>query len=580
MPAEIRRSSSGHQPWNLRRLLNTAVAALPLLANAAGAMAMGNDTLSHPSRALRTLGNPPPPAPPIPVMPSPASARSFPVQDTPYDVTLPPFPVTYDNATRAAQRSAGSAMVNAVQTAVAQGQKNYTIAPGVYRLAQPLVLLGTQDLTLNAAGVELISDQGIVHFRLLNNTNLQVRGPITLDADPFGFSQGTIINTDNRTFIDLQVMQGYAFPQPNCRVMFFTPDGTMLPHYQDVATTVDNLGNNQARLHFPVGTFTSFPETLQGIIQVGNLMSLENPSQSGGGVEMRANNGVSFSDVNFHSYATFWGLPEYGAQHYDNLFCDRRPGTNRLNAGGYFQIKFDGGDFRLSNSRIGYNYDDLSDLFNGMNYGMSQVSPNQVMAALGGADIGETLNFYDYATLQQTGSATLTAITPVSDPTVLAQWAATTAAHNLLNLLSPSLITLDRNISMPGLAIIDSQNQRATRMEITNSYFHDNLAGGIQAKGAKQVVIAGNRVDRVCAHGISSGYDPYWWEGGIPSNITIFNNTVTNTSYCLGGDYPAITVYNIKPATPWEPRFTTSISPATPSPILTRWASVSTTPIM
>lgn len=73
------------------------------------------------------------------------------------------------------------------------------------------------------------------HMRVLGNTNLAVRGPLTLDADPFSFTQGEILAADQGELtLDVRIFDGYLLPRAPNRVEFFTPEGVMLPHGQDV----------------------------------------------------------------------------------------------------------------------------------------------------------------------------------------------------------------------------------------------------------------------------------------------------------------------------------------------------------
>lgn len=91
-----------------------------------------------------------------------------------------------------------------------------------------------QDFTLNAARVELVMEAENQHFRILGNRNLTVRGPLVLDAEPFGWTQGDLLeaNQEEQT-LTIRIWDGYQIPTEAERVEFFTPDGVMLPHGQD-----------------------------------------------------------------------------------------------------------------------------------------------------------------------------------------------------------------------------------------------------------------------------------------------------------------------------------------------------------
>ena len=84
---------------------------------------------------------------------------------------------------------------------------------------------------------------------------------------------------------------------------------------------------------------------------------------------------------------------------------------------------------------------------------------------------------------------------------------------------------------------------RASSIVFENSYFHDSLGAGINAKGAKATVIRNNVVERAGYRGVAVGFDPYWQEGGIPSNVLIevrlqmspvrpFGRSLADTEHC------------------------------------------------
>ena len=135
------------------------------------------------------------------------------VSDPPYNASLPPYPVMYSASDQSAQRIAGAAMQSAFSTALQSSPASYTIAPGVYRIQTPMVIANTTHFTLNAANVEIIMESADNWVRLLGNTNLTINGPLTLDASPFSFTQGTIVafNAAAKT-IDVQLMPNYPAP--------------------------------------------------------------------------------------------------------------------------------------------------------------------------------------------------------------------------------------------------------------------------------------------------------------------------------------------------------------------------------
>ncbi len=44
--------------------------------------------------------------------------------------------------------------------------------------------------------------------------------------------QGRILGTDNASFIEVQLFEGYTVPEPGGRIMFFSPVGDLFRGYQ------------------------------------------------------------------------------------------------------------------------------------------------------------------------------------------------------------------------------------------------------------------------------------------------------------------------------------------------------------
>ena len=340
-----------------------------------------------------------------------------------WNPALPPWPVAYTDAQKSTQRTVGAQMVSNLQNAANAGQHSYTIAPGVYRISQAILLQNTNDFTINANNVEIIAEQGAAHFLLFSNSNMTVNGTLTLDGDPFGMSQGRIVNTDHNTFIDVAIMPGYPAPAAGFRVMFFDPNGTMLPHFQDATQNVTLLSanSNVYRIAMNPLTFALYPQAISTVIKAGNYMTFENPPMANGGFTMRYNRGLTFNDINFYTSALIWALPEYGEDRFVRWKGIRRPATNRLGAGGWMQMAFHGGGFSLIDSEISYNYDDLTDIFSPLAMAYGPLAANTLIMSdiEGGPRVGETLVLYNLDTLHKDGSAVITAIAPIADTNVL-----------------------------------------------------------------------------------------------------------------------------------------------------------------
>ena len=83
--------------------------------------------------------------------------------------------------------------------------------------------------------------------------------------------------------------------------------------------------------------------------------------------------GINFTDINVYPDSLIYGVNETGPVVLNEIHGIRRPGTNRLNAGGHVAFSIVGGSFHMSNSEVSYHFDDLSDIQSGLAYAFSQV---------------------------------------------------------------------------------------------------------------------------------------------------------------------------------------------------------------
>ena len=66
---------------------------------------------------------------------------------------------------------------------------------------------------------------------------------------------------------------------------------------------------------------------------------------------------------------------EAGLIYIDQYYGVRRPGTNRLGAGGWPLVNLQGGSWHILNSELSYNFDDLTDIQSGVFFAYNQVQP-------------------------------------------------------------------------------------------------------------------------------------------------------------------------------------------------------------
>ena len=195
----------------------------------------------------------------------------------------------------------------ALYDAIKAGKSNFTFPAGVFRLKDVMVIERTHNFTLSMPDVELITESA-GHFKLLNNTNLVIRGPLTLDADPAGVSQTILQSSDKESTMEVLVMPGYPAPTNKSRVMVFNNQGSRLPSGQINPSTVTSLGEGR---FLPPGV-QCWQLGLAGlgtVAQAGNYMFHEG---SAGGIALWSNQGVTFEQVTAYGGGGVWGLWETG----------------------------------------------------------------------------------------------------------------------------------------------------------------------------------------------------------------------------------------------------------------------------
>ena len=174
---------------------------------------------------------------------------------------------------------------------------------------------------------------------------------------------------------------------------------------------------------------------------------------------------------------------------------------------------------------------------------------------------GKELTFYNAYTLEKSGQAVVVKAVETKDEQIThAFWETLKKANILTWDVVPQFITLDRDVQISELEMVDSKQAspdgknntqthscsaqdhvqsklqvklshsnvctpmsgaepafsllqaRPKHLTFINNYLHDSLASGINVKGADCIVVEGNVVQRAGCRGIGAGFDPYWWE--------------------------------------------------------------------
>ncbi|MEU9706211.1 putative Ig domain-containing protein [Streptomyces sp. NPDC047981] len=126
-----------------------------------------------------------------------------------------------------------------VARAVAAGDKQVTIQPGVYRRSSTLSLGSLSGFTVRAHGVTIIQTRLMTALSTGKASNLTIEG-LTINYDPLPFTQGRVIEVapDGSSWMDVEISKGYPRPgKLNDRVTIFDPS-TRLPSSQTLGAKV------------------------------------------------------------------------------------------------------------------------------------------------------------------------------------------------------------------------------------------------------------------------------------------------------------------------------------------------------
>lgn len=475
-----------------------------------------------------------------------------------YDVNLPPFPTTYSDAEKSAQASAGNDMVKKLDAffqahlnGSGSHQATYTVPPGVYRLAKKIDIPNVVNVKLIMANVELISTTTDLIWQIGNADNLEIAGPVHIDADPIPDSQGTIVGTDYKTYVDVKTMHGYREPNFGSRIIGYTPDGTPQRHYQDAITKIEAQGNDVFRIYtaFLHGDTPTTQALIEKAFKPGNFFSSQyNTTTASGGMNLQGVGDLYMHDIYMYASALNFCQNIQGTLRLDKYMGQRRPGTNRLGAGGWLQCGFDGGSLDMTSSEISHNYDDLTDITGAYTTAMAGPSPNQLYLTTTHGTIGREFTFYDATDLTEIGTAKITRIDNADNPSgdIMDKYSALAKTAETLWNADDKHILVTMSAPITGHSNLYGADDLASRpklLSIRNTYLHDSLAAGIQLRGADFIVATGNVIERAAINCMQAGFSNFWTEGGPPKEILFANNYCIDSPYSVNMATPSIIVY-------------------------------------
>lgn len=453
-----------------------------------------------------------------------------------YDINLPAVVKTYTEGEKEAQRAAGRKMLADLKSAVDSGAPSFTVAPGVYRLQgyRALRFSGVKDFKFIAKDVELICDDIITmgsYFFIDSCENLEIVGPIRIDADPLPYSQAVVLDYDAATGrADLQVMKGYAVPKegdPDVVYYVFTPDGRFIP--QVYQTLGDYQVKDAKRRVVSAKILRGDPKNMQR----GNLVSI---GVRGGGCCIIKSKNVTLRDVDAYTgNMAGWGPGNNGVS-YINFRGIRRPGTNRLLGACGPQMSSPGGIVRFEGCVFENCNDDALNFQGGhMNFlAYRQIDPRTWITFGGEMDKGSEIEIYDPATFRVRARGKVKSAEVFEDAAMRVDATNMIAGAKRLqvkDLGKLRRVEFESDLRIECGDVCANRSERAEKIVIRNCYFYGS-GNNVAMQSFKNVLFEDNVVESVNS-GVSFMASVWWWEGAGTENVVIRNNTFINTSTAM-----------------------------------------------
>jgi len=475
-----------------------------------------------------------------------------------------PYPssiMSWTEATKDAQRAAGSALLVKIQNAADHGDKLLTIPKGDYRFdtadgnrGAHIVLKGMKNLTIDFQGSNLWFETEASGIQMNSCSNVTLKN-VFLDWDPLPFIQGTVTNIAGGVF-EVRLDPGYDRVLPgmkkaggNWRGFIFDPSNRELKTGQ---------GNFNVNFNWDSGAGGTYRVRYRGFrgaklqdstMKKGDLVVML--ARMGRAVRVESCESCVLDGMTLYSSPFVAFVDASGtANTYRNCKVIRRPGTNRLMSGNADGINAsdDATGPTIDGCQLEYIGDDFVNIHGHFSRVLEQTSPTELIATRIGnrpsIRTPVTLQFFDKKTMKLIGTRKATAATvryQISQSRILTdlddkarsgeaarlQDGAEAQAHKL---------TLDQPISITGDTVIIAEAFSSANAVIRNSSFKGNVARGIrlQSSGAR---IEGNSFSRIAGPGITMmGSGNFWGEGPYVHSAQVVGNTFTDTCLFDGAD--------------------------------------------
>ncbi len=413
-----------------------------------------------------------------------------------------PIGPTFTPEQKEAQRAAGTALLQQIQTAALKNSPSFTIPPGDYRFSADWNvyphLKNIRNMVINAKNVTFWFDPpDVFGLEFDDCRNVTVKG-LTLDYDPLPFFQAKITDIDSaKGTVTGDIMPGYAPTETsgNRTVFYYRPDGSFI--LNGVIQCQWSRDGDKVDVKAPAPG-----------VETGDYMAC--PIRTGQTLRVIGCGGMTFEDCNLYSGGGM-GVMEAdgpGGDVFKRVRCTRRPGTNRLQAFGAdgFHFSVLGRGPTLDECEAAYLADDEINVHGRFGSVIRKLAPNRYIMA--GEDSpfvqGGRLSFWDFSTLMPLGDSIIKSVSPSPDGK---DWD----------------VTLKQNLNLPVGTLIDPHRMDSRYFVIRNCWFHDTPQRFL-INGAPYGLIENNTFQNT--GGNVNIHEESWtgWTEGCFASGTIFRN--------------------------------------------------------
>ncbi len=473
-------------------------------------------------------------------------------QQTPAYDAHAPSGFVLDEAEKARQRAAGEELKKQVAAAIAEGRKEFHMAPGQYRFADNSGwhFDRVEDFTLDGQGSTLWFERPMAKIAdnpqslLFTNCKGMTLKNFQIDFDLPVYIQGTILSiAENLTSLEMQIDSDW--PKSGMgggQFTLYTPEGEYIPQdtlIHDGATLHDGdkltvkLNPSQLAPYFSKNPRME-ARGMAGKVKAGTLIALN--FRRGFTIHVNGCENMTFDNIDVWQ-SQGMGILENGGvgnNKFLNMRLMRKLGTRRIHYGtaDHFHSNCVTHGALVENCEFAHTSDDNLNLHGNWRYCWKQLSPTTIIVGAPKPPMaGKEFNIYRIGKLEQVSFSKVVDVKLLKDETLLKEIAdAKPQANSRIAWRGKGqlyVVELGEAVDLPSeQLLVDTHVDNAEGFVIRNCYFHDS-----RSRGALLTGVGGGLLENNVWKGVYTGisvYEESWGyaEGAIPQNVKIIGNTL------------------------------------------------------